>query len=132
MKPSPRQAPAPIEPTRVVKTLGPAQHGAIKLARRYGEALVCVRYRQGLDGQTRYTTVELIVDITTVQRRSLQLTDAELAPRGNARLRAIAMALGARWDPKTRLWHIPAQHAKLLCPGKSTQRVDQAHSPRRK
>src|SRR4051812_41936053 len=48
--------------TRIVKRLSASQAGAIKLARRYGDALVCVRYRHDLQGRLRYTTVELVVD----------------------------------------------------------------------
>ena len=56
--------------TRVVKRIAPNEPGALKLARRYGNALVCVRYRHDATGQHRYTTVELIVD------------DAAIVPRG--------------------------------------------------
>lgn len=37
----------------VIKRMAPHQPGAVKLARRYGDALVCVRYRQDPDGQHR-------------------------------------------------------------------------------
>ena len=55
--------------THVVKRLLPSQPGAQKLARRYGEALVCVRYRHDPLGKLRYTTVELIVDEAPVAYR---------------------------------------------------------------
>jgi hypothetical protein len=51
-----------FDPLRVVKKLSPAQPGAIKLGRRYGDALLCVRYRHDNNNQYRYTTVELIVE----------------------------------------------------------------------
>ena len=54
----PQQA---CEHTRVVKKFSPSQPGAIKLARRYGASLVCVRYRESMDGVTRFITVELLV-----------------------------------------------------------------------
>ena len=44
-----------LESTRVVKKMSPAQPGAVKLARRFGDALVCVRYRHDAQGQQRYT-----------------------------------------------------------------------------
>ena len=50
------------ESCRVVKTLLPAQPGTLKLQRRYGDALLCVRYREDAGGTTRYTIVELVVD----------------------------------------------------------------------
>ncbi|HKX41878.1 MAG TPA: hypothetical protein VJO99_12025, partial [Burkholderiaceae bacterium] len=57
--------------THVVKRLSPTQAGALKLARRYGDALVCVRYRHDAAGRHRYTTVELIID------------EAPIVPRGH-------------------------------------------------
>lgn len=54
---------------RVTKTLEPHQPGAIRLAREYGDALPCVRYRQDANGLTRYTTVELIVIRAAVASR---------------------------------------------------------------
>ena len=101
--------------TRVVKRMLPTQAGALKLARRYGSALVCVRYRHDTTGQHRYTTVELIVD------------EAPIAPRGHPTdtvavrigpdqptLRSRAYALGAKWDKRSGLWLMPRSLAKEL------------------
>ena len=41
----------------------------MKLARKYGGDLLCVRYRLDADGSYRYTTVELIVDCVPVVKR---------------------------------------------------------------
>lgn len=40
----------------------PGQRGTRKLLARYGERLICVRYRYDAASSTRYKTVELIVD----------------------------------------------------------------------
>ena len=48
--------------TTVIKRLSASQPGAVKLAQRFGGALVCVRYRHDAQGCIRYTTVELVVD----------------------------------------------------------------------
>ena len=44
--------------------------GAVKLARRHVDALVCVRYRHDAQGLNRYSTVELVVDSAPVQARA--------------------------------------------------------------
>lgn len=62
--------------TRVLRKLSPQQVGALKLARRFGDLLVCVRYRHDPDRQVRYTTVELVVDSVTVRRRTLKIPDS--------------------------------------------------------
>lgn len=96
-------------------TLRPGQKGTRKLVARFGERLVCVRYRYDASAGRRYTTVELIV------------AESEWAPRGRkARasrspedmvyvrvayseevLRAKMKALGAIWRPRVRLWELP-------------------------
>ena len=104
-----------LDNTRVVKRIAPHDPGALKLTRRYGTALVCVRYRHDATGQHRYTTVELIVD------------DAPIIPRGppdqtvgvridpdRPTLRSRAYALGATWDRKSDLWLMPRRLASAL------------------
>ena len=58
------------EKTRVVKKIPASQPGALKLARCYGDALVCVRYRHDAQGLNRYTTVDLMVDHAPIQSRA--------------------------------------------------------------
>lgn len=110
-------------PHRVVKTLRPTQPGAVKLARRYGPALVCVRYRHDTTGATRYTTVELIVEEVAVQRRVSDRTMVGVKIAwGEAALSAKAKSLGARWDKPSRLWRMSMRTARLL---DATDRIQQ-------
>ena len=44
--------------------------GAIKLGRKFGDTLICVRYRLSPDGSQRVTTVELQVDRVAVQKKA--------------------------------------------------------------
>jgi hypothetical protein len=101
--------------SRVVKKLLPNQPGAMKLARRYGDALVCVRYRQDPTRTYRYTTIELVVDAAPVHR---PLDDDEQVyvqiGRDETDRQRSARAKGARWDPQTRLWRMPRKTARLL------------------
>ncbi len=46
----------------VIKKLSPGAPGTKKLIRLFGDTLVCVRYRVNRQTNTRYTTVELIVE----------------------------------------------------------------------
>lgn len=102
--------------TRVVKRLNPSQPGAMKLTRRYGDALVCVRYRHTADGTHRYTTVELIVDDGLVAHRAPPdetIVFVRLA-FDDATRRSHALAHGAQWDARRRVWSMPAATAKRL------------------
>ncbi len=100
---------------RVIKTLAPDSAGARKLARRFGADLVCVRHRVDPNGERRYTTVELLVEVSEIRGRSRP--DAEVALRlgfAERALRATLQAAGARWDPASRLWYLSAQQVRAL------------------
>ena len=106
---------APPGETHIVKKMSPMQAGAKKLARRYGDALICVRYRHNAEGTTRYTTVELVVESVAVQKRSA--ADALVGVKlefDDRTLRAVVQASGAEWDAKAKLWRMPRRVAKHL------------------
>ena len=104
----------PSDDTRgaaVLKTIWPDQHGAIKLARRFGDALVCVRYRRSANGRMRITTVELAIEVTPVRRRWVAV---RLPWTADTKLRDRLAALGAEWDPRQRVWIMPRRAAESL------------------
>lgn len=101
--------------THVVKRLSASQPGALKLARRFGDALVCVRHRHDPQGLYRYTTVELVVDEAPVGRQAK--ADAMVMVRlafNETELRERVIARGALWHPRRRLWCMPRSTAKEL------------------
>ena len=101
--------------TRVVKRIAPHEPGALKLARRYGNALVCVRYRHDATGQHRYTTIELIVDSAPIVPRGPpeEMVGVRIDPE-QATLLSRAYARGATWDRKSNLWLMPRRLARAL------------------
>ena len=100
---------------RVVKTLRPLQSGTLKLVQRYGEALICVRYRESHDRTTRYTTIELVVETGPAKSRGRdsEMVDIRIEWRETT-LRARAKALGAKLDKHTALWRMPYRAARIL------------------
>jgi hypothetical protein len=103
------------EPLRVTKTLRPLQPGTLKHMQRFGDALLCVRYRESEDGSVRHTTVELIVETgpTKSRHRNRQIVEVRIEWRETT-LRARAKALGATLDKQTALWHMPFRAARIL------------------
>ena len=101
--------------THVVKRLSATQPGALKLARRFGDALVCVRYRHDAQGRHRYTTVELVVDEAPVEKRTgpdaLVLVNLAF---DDSKRRQLVLLHGGQWDNKQRLWSMPRRTAKKL------------------
>lgn len=101
--------------TRVIKRLSASQSGAIKLARRFGEALVCVRYRRDMQGLIRYTTVELVVDqVPVVTRKKPDVIVTLQIDFDDSRLRQFMLAHGARWSAKKRVWRMTLLAARKL------------------
>jgi hypothetical protein len=87
---------------RVCKTLLPGQPGTLKLSRKYGSALVCVRYRQDEAGSRR-TTVELVVEQVSVAPRIVALR----LRFGEAQFRVRLLERGAHWDNVAMVWRAP-------------------------
>lgn len=103
------------EHTRVIRTLYAHQPGAVKLGRRYGDALVCVRYRHDMTGRVRYTTVELVVDEAPVRKRKPDTGVVLIRIKRNEhRLRQRIKDHGGRWDEESLAWRMPRSTAKLL------------------
>jgi hypothetical protein len=98
---------------RVTKKLPVSARGAIKLARQFGETLVCVRHRVDAKGEFRYTTVELLVDKAPIRPRIEAMVLVRIASDERS-LQQVARAAGATWDYSTRLWRMPRRLAGIL------------------
>jgi hypothetical protein len=98
--------------TEVVKRLKPGQPGTRALQRRYGPALVCVRYRKdAATGDTRFTTVELLIDHGPPRRQPLVRVTICFDDIDAIRQ---AVALGAEWDDIQKTWRMPRRAAVQL------------------
>lgn len=111
----PAITPRPPAFPRVTKTLRPPQHGTLKLLRRYGDALLYVRYREDGHGRRRCTTIEIVIDEGPVQRR---LSDRSIVyfamSRADEAFRHRAWRMGARWSAAHRAWRMSYRAAKAL------------------
>jgi len=101
-------------------TLRPGQKGTQKLLERYGERLVCVRYRYDAKACRQCKTVELIVSSAAWQpnhRKPRRRDDDIVAVRiawHETDLRERAKRLGAVWRPAQKLWEIAWGDAQRL------------------
>lgn len=96
-------------------TLKPGRPGTHDLVEKYGEQLVCVRYRYDDELGIRYKTVELIVDEKpwkprTAQYRPTDLVHVKIEPH-ESQLRSALKLLGGRYHASTDTWLIA--HAAL-------------------
>lgn len=94
----------------VIKRMAPGVSGTRRLAERFGESLVCVRYRENSALGLRYTTVEIIVDQRpfNAPEELVHVTYAETA------LRHKVKDAGGQWDQKLKLWRLPRTAVRAL------------------
>lgn len=107
-----------LSDTRIIKKLQPDQAGAKKLSQRYGQALICVRYRVDRDQGKRYTTVELLVEQSPLADKPKASSHVHLRiAHTNKVQRQVLISSGAEWNSQAKTWRLPraaAAHLKLL------------------
>ena len=90
--------------------LKPGQKGTRRLMEKYGDSLLCVRYRYDEKRGLRLKTVEIIVEAKpgTLSFR-YRYTDivAVMVPYNAKALREQLKAVGGRWNPEEKLWRVP-------------------------
>jgi hypothetical protein len=93
-------------------SLAPGQNGTKKLLARYGERLVCVRYRYDPARKVRHKTVELIVETIVWApnprnpRREPEDMVAVRIGFSETALRERIKAAGPIWRPRQKLWEV--------------------------
>ena len=84
--------------------------GTKGLADKYGDALVCVRFRYDAESRQRLKTVELIVERTEWIPPPPRYAADCLVPLRiegyETELGAKAKAAGGRWNPEKQLWFV--------------------------
>jgi hypothetical protein len=112
----------------VAKRMAPNQAGAIKLARRFGDALLYVRYRHDVEQGLRYTTVELIVEQAQLPTQRARNTTVYVhISHLAATMKARAQANGAHWDARRQAWRMSLQTARQL--GIPLDQILESHPP---
>ena len=100
--------------TRLV--LRPGQRGTRNLVKKYGESLLCVRFRYDAQLRLRIKTVELVVEKTEwVPPRPQYTKDAFVALRIEAShipMQSQVKTSGGKWDAGKPLWFV--QYGKIV------------------
>ena len=94
--------------TRLILKSG--QPGTKNLSKKYGDALLCVRFRYDAQARQRLKTVELVIERTDWTPPVPQYTAETLVPLQieafDMPMRSQAKAAGGRWNPEKRLWFV--------------------------
>jgi hypothetical protein len=108
----------------------PGEKGTQALMQKYGERLVCIRYRYDPARKKRLKTVELIVaeqDWQPPEPHPQELKATGLGPKcyrtgrlglrlgfEETGLRKQIKAAGGLWDPAQKLWFVPEEEVRRL------------------
>lgn len=126
---SPKRSPdaQSLRESRVIKKLQPPQKGSQHWERQYGDALVCVRYREDARRGFRYTTVEVVVGTRQIDREAHHFV---LVPIGafDESKRQRAIELGAKWKRRDKGWLMTLDVAIRLGLLHHLPDTDDAHS----
>jgi len=94
--------------TRLI--LKPGQRGTKSLSAKYGDALLCIRFRYDAKLRQRLKMVELIVEKTDWTPPRPRYDTETLVPlrirADDMPARTQAKAAGGRWNPEKRLWFV--------------------------
>jgi len=94
--------------TRLI--LKPGQRGTKSLAKKYGDTLLCVRFRYDAELRQRLKTIELIVEKTEWTPPPPRFTADTLVPlritAADIPMRLQAKAADGRWNPEKKLWFV--------------------------
>jgi hypothetical protein len=97
----------------IVKKLHPDQKGTRRLTERFGDRLVCVRYRTDPESGRRFTTVEILLE----ERKPTTPEPTHRLVRvgwKEAQLRDAVKAGGGIWIPGKKLWKVPGSTVRQL------------------
>ncbi len=99
--------------------LNPGQKGTKKLVRKYGDQLVCVRYRYDPEHKKRFKTIELIIDEIPWEPKPKANNLSEKIVQLHVRfeeikLRQSVKAAGGKWQPDRKVWELPYNRAIKL------------------
>jgi len=99
--------------TRLI--LKPGQRGTKSLTEKYGDALLCVRFRYDAALRQRLKTIELVVEKSEWTPPPSRYTPDTLVPlrieAADMKMRLHAKAAGGRWNPEKQLWF--AKYGKI-------------------
>ena len=100
------------------RKLNPGQPGTKKWLEKYGDDLVCVRYRYDAESKQRATTIELIVEQKKWEMKAAQIPYNKIVfvktNYEETYLRKVVKSAGGRWNRQKKLWELPYGEVKQL------------------
>ncbi len=100
------------------KIMRPGQPGTKKLVERYGDNLICVRYRYDDQKKMMYKTIEIIIESKPGQDNNNKISknksmDIQIG-YNEVELRNRVKNSGGKWDPQKKVWRLSYKKVKEL------------------
>ena len=100
------------------KTLIPGRPGTVKWVKKYGEALLYVRYRYDVQNSRKLKTVELIVENEPWNVEKSRIPGNKIVEikvsYGEVEIGRLVRKAGGKWDKGKQLWLLPYREAISL------------------
>ena len=101
-----------------VKKVLPGQRGTRGLLKKYGNRLVCVRYRYDEKRQIKVKSVELVVEEQPWRRNQNRIPANKIVlirvAYGEIHIGRLVRNAGGIWNRSRRLWELPYGEARAL------------------
>jgi hypothetical protein len=96
----------------------PGKPGTKKLVERYGDNLICVRYRYDDQNKMMHKTIEIIIEskpFKVCNKKTHKYKNMNIRIGYNeVDLRSRIKTCGGRWDPQKKLWNLSYKKIKEL------------------
>ena len=93
------------------KTLIPGRPGTVKWVKKYGEALIYVRYRYDVLNKRKIKTVELIVEDEPWDGGKRKIPGNKIVEikvsYGEVEIRRLVRQAGGKWNKEKKIWLLP-------------------------
>ena len=102
----------------IKKIMQPGQPGTKKLLERYGDNLICVRYRYDDQKRMMYKTIEIIIESKPWQDNKKKISENKSMDiridYNEVELRSRIKENGGWWDAQRKVWQLPYDKIKKL------------------
>jgi hypothetical protein len=100
------------------RKLAAGKPGTKKLLQKYGNQLLCVRYRYDSEKKEKMKTVEIIVQKKPWDGKGRKMPGNKIIPIRVAyeeiKIRRIVKAAGGKWNMKGKVWELPYKEVRAL------------------
>lgn len=95
----------------IKRTILPDQPGAKAWKEKYGDELVCVRYRYDEKQKKKFTTVELIVKEKEWEKKKDKIPQNKILPiivmYNEIEISNLVRSVGGNWNNDEKVWELP-------------------------